>query len=95
MAGRNPRNNPNYCNNGEDDNIPPSGFNLNHADMMAIATIVANTLQGLVNSNTNQQHPPPPPNEIKYQYESLHKNRCPTFMGDSNPEAGHNWLKNM
>ncbi|XP_075486328.1 uncharacterized protein LOC142525931 [Primulina tabacum] len=45
---------------------------------MAIATIVATTLQGLGNPNANQPPPPPPPNGVKFHYESLRKNRCPT-----------------
>ncbi|XP_073291036.1 uncharacterized protein [Primulina huaijiensis] len=55
---------------------------------MAIATIVATTLQGLMNQNVNQQPPPPPPNGIKFHYESLRKNRFPTFKGDADPEVG-------
>ncbi|XP_075473412.1 uncharacterized protein LOC142504429 [Primulina tabacum] len=54
---------------------------------MAIATIVATTLQGLVNSNANQPPPPPPQHGVKYHYESLRKNRCPTFSGAADPEV--------
>ncbi|XP_073049027.1 uncharacterized protein [Primulina eburnea] len=57
MAGRPPRQNrnPRYANNNinnsnnntnEEGNGPPPQFNLNQADVMAIATIVATTLQG-------------------------------------------------
>ncbi|XP_073057367.1 uncharacterized protein [Primulina eburnea] len=51
MAGRPPRQNrnPRYANNNntnEEGNGPPPQFNLNQADLMAIATIVATTLQG-------------------------------------------------
>lgn len=46
---------------------PPPGFGVNHADLMAIATIVAMTFQGLINLNANQPpSSPPPQNEIKY-----------------------------
>ncbi|XP_075507477.1 uncharacterized protein LOC142544302 [Primulina tabacum] len=81
MAGRPPRQdrNPRYANNNnnntnEEGNGPPPQFNLNQADLMAIATIVATTLQGLVNPNANQQPPPPPQHEVKFHYESLRKN---------------------
>ncbi|XP_073130856.1 uncharacterized protein [Henckelia pumila] len=62
---------------------------------MAIATIVATTLQGIV--GVNQPPPPPPPAQqgTKYHYESLRKNKAPTFDRSSDPEVGQNWLKNM
>ncbi|XP_073034911.1 uncharacterized protein [Primulina eburnea] len=60
---------------------------------MAIATIVATTLQGLVNPNANQQPPPPPQHGVKFHYESLRKNRCPTFSGAADPEVSQSWLK--
>ncbi|XP_073064039.1 uncharacterized protein [Primulina eburnea] len=109
MAGRPPRNNrnPRYANtNNRNDNngntnpdgnplpLPPR-VGLSQADLMAIATIVATTIQGLGNLNANQQPQPPPQGEIKFHYESLHKNRCPTFQGDADPELGQNWLKNV
>ncbi|XP_075491099.1 uncharacterized protein LOC142529448 [Primulina tabacum] len=72
---------------------PPPAVNLSRADLMAIATIVATTLQGLGNPNANQ--PPPPPNGIKFHYESLRKNRCPIFRGDADPEIGQSWLKSV
>ncbi|KZV25912.1 hypothetical protein F511_31565 [Dorcoceras hygrometricum] len=51
---------------------------LSREDLMAIATIVATTLQGLVNTNHNQAPPPTPPSRgTKYYYESLHKNKAP------------------
>ncbi|XP_073277640.1 uncharacterized protein [Primulina huaijiensis] len=62
---------------------------------MVIATIVATTLQGLVNPNANLQPPPPPSNWINFHYESLRKNRCPTFKGDADPEVGQSWLKSI
>ncbi|XP_073313633.1 uncharacterized protein [Primulina huaijiensis] len=62
---------------------------------MAIATVVATTLQGLGNQNVNQPPPPPPPNGIKFHYESLRKNRCPTFSGAANPEVSQSWLKSV
>ncbi|XP_075489612.1 uncharacterized protein LOC142528444 [Primulina tabacum] len=37
--------------------------------------------EGLGNPNANQQPPPPPQGGIKFHYESLRKNRCPTFPG--------------
>ncbi|XP_075523967.1 uncharacterized protein LOC142556391 [Primulina tabacum] len=80
MVGRPPRQNrnPRYANNNnnanEGNNGPPPGFSLNQADLMAIATIVATTLQGLVNPNANQPPPPPPQHGVKYHYESLRKN---------------------
>ncbi|XP_075492389.1 uncharacterized protein LOC142530440 [Primulina tabacum] len=101
MAGRPPRQNrnPRYSNNNnnanDEGNVPPPQFSLNQADLMAIATIVATTLQGLVNPNANQPPPPPPQHGVKFHYESLRKNRCPTFQGDADPELGQNWLKNV
>ncbi|XP_073317295.1 uncharacterized protein [Primulina huaijiensis] len=100
MAGRPPRRNRNarYANNNnanEEDNGPPPGFSLNQADLMAIATIVATTLQGLVNPNANQPPPPPPQHGVKFHYESLRKNRCPTFSGAADPEVSQSWLKSV
>ncbi|XP_073014570.1 uncharacterized protein [Primulina eburnea] len=77
------------------ENGPPPAVGLSRADLMAIATIVATTLQGLVNPNANQPPPPLPPNGVKFHYESLRKNRCPTFEGDADPEVGQSWLKNV
>ncbi|XP_073064147.1 uncharacterized protein [Primulina eburnea] len=77
------------------ENGPPPAVGLSRADLMAIATIVATTLQGLVNPNANQPPPPPPPNGVKFHYESLRRNRCPTFEGDADPEVGQSWLKNV
>ncbi|XP_075473979.1 uncharacterized protein LOC142505039 [Primulina tabacum] len=104
MAGRPPRQNrnPRYANNNgnnnnnanEEGNAPPPQFNLNQADLMAIAKIVATTLQGLVNQNANQP-PPPPQHGVKFHYESLRKNRCPTFSGAADPEVSQNWLKSV
>ncbi|XP_075478971.1 uncharacterized protein LOC142519836 [Primulina tabacum] len=103
MAGRPPRqnHNPRYANTdreGRQENVqengPPPAVNLSRADLMAIATIVATTLQGLGNPNANQP-PPPPPNGIKFHYESLRKNRCPIFRGDADPEVGQSWLKSV
>ncbi|XP_073019342.1 uncharacterized protein [Primulina eburnea] len=64
---------------------------------MAIATIVAATLQGIVNPLANAIQPPPEPHPrgIKYHYESLRRNRVPTFDGNPDPEVSHNWLKNV
>ncbi|XP_073273305.1 uncharacterized protein [Primulina huaijiensis] len=64
---------------------------------MAITTIVAATLQGIVNPLANAIQPPPElqPRGIKYHYESLRKNRVPTFDGNPDPEVSHNWLKNV
>ncbi|XP_073305845.1 uncharacterized protein [Primulina huaijiensis] len=100
MAGRPPRQNrnPPYANNNnanEEDNGPPPGFSLNQADLMAIATIVETTLQGLVNPNANQPPPPPPQHGVKFHYESLRKNRCPTFSGAADPEVSQSWLKSV
>ncbi|XP_075486326.1 uncharacterized protein LOC142525929 [Primulina tabacum] len=104
MAGRPPRQNRNPRNANADreerqenrqENGPPPAVNLSRADLMAIATIVATTLQGLGNPNANQPPPPPPPNGIKFHYESLRKNRCPIFRGDADPEVGQNWLKSV
>ncbi|XP_075515413.1 uncharacterized protein LOC142550056 [Primulina tabacum] len=55
---------------------------------MAIATIVAATLQGFVNPLANAIQPPPEPQPrgIKYHYESLRRNRFPTFDGNPDPE---------
>ncbi|XP_073034913.1 uncharacterized protein [Primulina eburnea] len=110
MAGRPPRNNrnPRYANNRDDNNgnpnpdgnppPPPPRVGLSQADLMAIATIVATTIQGLGNPNGNgnqQPQPPPAQNGIKYHYESLRKNRCPVFKGDTDPESSQNWLKSV
>ncbi|XP_073064111.1 uncharacterized protein [Primulina eburnea] len=104
MAGRPPRQNrnPRYANinregrqENEQGNRPPPAVNLSRADLMAIATIVATTLQGLGNQNANQPPPPPPPNGVKFHHESLRKNRCPTFRGDADPEVGQSWLKSV
>ncbi|XP_073298523.1 uncharacterized protein [Primulina huaijiensis] len=64
---------------------------------MAIATIVAATLQGIVNPIANAIQPPSEPQlrGIRYHYESLRKNRVPTFDGNPDPEVSHNWLKNV
>ncbi|XP_075499108.1 uncharacterized protein LOC142537482 [Primulina tabacum] len=62
---------------------------------MAIATIVTMTLQGLVNPNSNQPPPPPPQHGVKFHYESLRKNRCPTFSGGADPEIRQSWLKSV
>ncbi|XP_075515766.1 uncharacterized protein LOC142550576 [Primulina tabacum] len=97
MTGRPPRNNRNTkgVNQNEDENSP--GVNLSREDMMAIATIVTATLQGIVNplSNAIQPPPEPQPRGIKYHCESLRRNRVPTFDGNPDPEVSHNWLKNV
>ncbi|XP_073313522.1 uncharacterized protein [Primulina huaijiensis] len=109
MVGRPPRNNrnPQYANiNNRNDNNgdpsadgnPPPRVGLSQADLMAIATIVATTIQGLGNPNGNGNQQPQPPlaqHGIKYHYESLRKNRCPVFKGDADPESSQNWLKNV
>ncbi|XP_073305844.1 uncharacterized protein [Primulina huaijiensis] len=109
MAGRPPRNNrnPRYANfnNRNDDNgdpntdgNPPPRVGLSQADLMAIATIVATTIQGLGHPNGNGNQQPQPPRAqhgIKYHYESLRKNRCPVFKGDADPESSQNWLKSV
>ncbi|XP_073022245.1 uncharacterized protein [Primulina eburnea] len=110
MAGRPPRanRNPRYANNHNDNNEnpnpdgnpppPPPRMGLSQANLMAIATIVATTIQGLGNPNGNgnqQPQPPPAQNGIKYHYESLRKNRCPVFKGDADPESSQNWLKSV
>ncbi|XP_075483853.1 uncharacterized protein LOC142524010 [Primulina tabacum] len=102
MAGRPPRQNrnPRYANanreggrENEQGNGSPPAVSLSQADLMAIATIVATTLQGLENQNANQ--PPLPPNGIRFHYESLRKNRCPTFSGAADPEVSQSWLKSV
>ncbi|XP_075486269.1 uncharacterized protein LOC142525869 [Primulina tabacum] len=91
MAGRPPRQNrnPRYANNNnnnnnnntnEEGNGPPPQFNLNQADLMAIATIVATNTSG---------------HGVKFHYESLRKNRCPTFSGAADPEVSQSWLKSV
>ncbi|XP_073066032.1 uncharacterized protein [Primulina eburnea] len=100
---RNPRygnrnNNRNNANNQE--NLPPPpppGLGLSQVDLMAIATIVATTIQGLGNTNANGNPPPPgpPAHGVKYHYESLRKNRTQTFKGDPDPEVAQSWLKNI
>ncbi|XP_073030793.1 uncharacterized protein [Primulina eburnea] len=99
-SNRNPRyaNRNNDCNNNNnEDTPPPARVGLSREDLMAIATIVATTLQGMshLNTNTNQPPPPPPPNGIKHHYESLRRNRVPTFDSNPDPEVGQGWLKNI
>ncbi|KZV29773.1 hypothetical protein F511_17616 [Dorcoceras hygrometricum] len=49
-----------------------NGTGLSREDLMAIVTMVATTLQGLVGPNHNQAPPPPPPARgTKFYYESL------------------------
>ncbi|XP_075499237.1 uncharacterized protein LOC142537621 [Primulina tabacum] len=72
MAGRPPRNNRNPCGANQDENPPPPPrVNLSQEDMMAIATIVAATLQGFVNplANAIQPHqvPQPLPEELRVE----------------------------
>ncbi|XP_073123563.1 uncharacterized protein [Henckelia pumila] len=64
---------------------------------MVIETVVATTLQGLINPNANQPPPPPPEqnNGTKQHYESLRRARVPTFDGSSDSEAGQNWMKEI
>ncbi|KZV46035.1 hypothetical protein F511_11351 [Dorcoceras hygrometricum] len=51
-----------------------SGTGLRREYLMAIATIVATTLQGLISPNHNQApSPPSPPRGTKFYYESLRK----------------------
>ncbi|XP_073064068.1 uncharacterized protein [Primulina eburnea] len=101
MAGRPPRNNRNPRGANQDENNPPPPppprVNLSQEDMMSIATIVAATLQGFVNPLANAIQPPPEPQPcgIKYHYESLRRNRVPTFDGNPNPEVSYNWLNNV
>ncbi|XP_073130858.1 uncharacterized protein [Henckelia pumila] len=73
---------------------PPQVLGLNHANLAAIAAIVANTLQGLGNPPANG-NPLPQVHGVKYHYESLRKNRAQTFKGDPDPEVGQYWLKNI
>ncbi|XP_073152839.1 uncharacterized protein [Henckelia pumila] len=77
---------------------PPPGLGLNQADLMAIASIVATTIQGLGNPSANGNPPPQAVQQVqgvKYHYESLRKNLAQTFKGDPDPEVGQNWLKNI
>ncbi|XP_073051214.1 uncharacterized protein [Primulina eburnea] len=88
------RNNRNNNHNDEDAQQPPPAVCLSQVDLMAIATIVATTLQGLVNPNANQP-PPPAQNGTKQHYESLRRARVPNFDGSSDPEVGQNWMKEV
>ncbi|KZV44314.1 hypothetical protein F511_25919 [Dorcoceras hygrometricum] len=73
-----------------------SRIGLSREDLMAIATIVATTLQGLVNTNNNNQaSPPTPPRGTKYYYESLRKNKALTFDGSPDAEVAQTWMKNI
>ncbi|XP_073061856.1 uncharacterized protein [Primulina eburnea] len=90
MAGRPPHHNRNPRGDNQNENPPPPPrVNLNQEDMMAIATIVAATLQGITNPLANAIQPPPEPRPrgIKYHYESLWRNRVPTFDGNPDPEV--------
>ncbi|KZV18460.1 hypothetical protein F511_28674 [Dorcoceras hygrometricum] len=82
-------------NEGEGPSNPNSGGGLSREYLMTIATIVATTLQGLVNPNNNNQDPPPPPRGTKFYYESLRKNKAPTFDGSHDPEVAQTWMKNI
>lgn len=62
---------------------------------MAIATVVATTLQGLVNPNTNQPPPPSAQNGTKFHFESLRIARVPNFDGSYDPKVGQNWMKEV
>ncbi|KZV33440.1 hypothetical protein F511_17756 [Dorcoceras hygrometricum] len=69
---------------------------LSREDLMAIVTMVATTLQGLVGPNHNQAPPPPPSTRgTKFYYESLRKNKAPTFDGSHDPEVAQTWMKNI
>ncbi|KZV18668.1 hypothetical protein F511_40253 [Dorcoceras hygrometricum] len=58
--------------------------------------MVATMLQGLVGPNHNQAPPPPPPTRgTKFYYESLRKNKAPTFDGSHDPEVAQTWMKNI
>ncbi|XP_073041820.1 uncharacterized protein [Primulina eburnea] len=46
-------------------------------------------------ANAIQPPQEPQPRGIKYHYESLRRNRVPTFDGNPDLEVSHNWLKNM
>ncbi|KZV27077.1 DELLA protein GAIP-like [Dorcoceras hygrometricum] len=53
-----------------------NGTGLSREDVMAIVTMVATTLQGLVGPNHNQAPPPSPPTRgTKFYYESLQRSR--------------------
>ncbi|XP_075515811.1 uncharacterized protein LOC142550621 [Primulina tabacum] len=72
MADRPPRNNRNPRGTNQDENPPPPPrVNLSQEDMMAIATIVAATLQGFVNPLANAiqqpQEPQPLPEELRVE----------------------------
>ncbi|KZV54125.1 delphilin-like [Dorcoceras hygrometricum] len=83
-------------NGGEGPSNSNSGDGLSREDLMAIATIVAMTLQGLFNpNNNNQAPPPPPPRGTKFYYESLRKNKAPTFNGSHDSEVAETWMKNV
>ncbi|XP_073288809.1 uncharacterized protein [Primulina huaijiensis] len=96
---RNPRyNNRNNNRNDEDaqQQQPPPAVGLRQVDLMVIATMVATTLQGLVNPNANQPPPPPPAqNGTKHHYEALRRARVSNFDGSSDPEVGRNWMKEV
>lgn len=93
--GRPHRNRNDNDNNNDDNNNPPQ-VTLSQADLMAIATIVATTLQGLEAPNNNQCAPPlPPANGTKFHYKSLRKKHCHFFVMDTSPEGGHNCIKSV
>ncbi|KZT75724.1 hypothetical protein F511_47251 [Dorcoceras hygrometricum] len=83
-------------NGGEGSSNPNAGGGLSREDLMAIATIVATTLQGLVKPNNNQAPPPPPPPRgTNFYYESLRKNKAPTFDGSHDHEVAQTWMNNI
>lgn len=92
---RNPRYRNRIANQNHEENVEPPV--LSPADIMAIATVVATTLQELINPNANQPPPPPPPaqNGTKFHFESLRRARVPNFDGNSDPEVGQNWMKEV
>ncbi|XP_075481158.1 uncharacterized protein LOC142521869 [Primulina tabacum] len=100
MLARPPRNNrnPRGVNQNKNENPPsPPRVNLSREYMMAMTTIVAATLQGIVNPIANAIQPPPEPQPrgMKYHYESLRRNQVPNFDGNPDSKVSHNWLKNL
>ncbi|KZV34373.1 hypothetical protein F511_19322 [Dorcoceras hygrometricum] len=68
-----------------------NGTGLSREDLMAIVTMVATTLQGLLVPTDNQAPPLPLNPWTKFYYESLRKNKAPTFDGSHDPEVAQTW----
>ncbi|KAG8372413.1 hypothetical protein BUALT_Bualt12G0063600 [Buddleja alternifolia] len=70
--------------------IPQPGLKLE--DLLAIATVVAQMIQGQQRTKAAAQ---PATKGIKAHYETLRKAHVPTFDGDHDPKGAQKWLKEI